>query len=375
MLHSQSGGAAFRAANTQSRRNVCTAVFVTIAAVIISLVLASPVKAQFFDVSNILPINPAGQFTVSNDIIHYWVTPDAALETGAAQTGGYQQYNTSTGVNTVVNPRQPAGGVSTNTFGDSFGVFDSSSNTFVASTSFGSGFVTNSEIYSFSGSNWTLEADTSVASTPYNTFGGQAVGGTIYFSGTVSGSTFISRLDSQGRRDSLVSIGGFSAGLAVNAAGDIYYGTTGTGNDGVYRWSAADIQAAIDDLDTMADSFLDLSDGQRLFDLPAGGSGIAVDDDGNVIFTANDFAAFPDVGSTLGIWDNDTGEIFTLSLTGDGDALGSISAEGNVLAGDPFYVAWNDGTVRQAFLIPETSSGLLAACFLAAWFVRRRNRR
>ncbi|MDG5800604.1 T9SS type A sorting domain-containing protein [Marinilabiliaceae bacterium ANBcel2] len=100
----------------------------------------------------------------------------------------------------------------------------------------------------------------------------------------------------------IIEIGGNSAGLAVDAAGNIYYGTYFLQKENaVYKWANEDVQNAIDN-----DKILTIDDGVKISDLPTGHQvyDCEVDADGNLLFNVNSFSS----ASFLVKWDGTKGD-------------------------------------------------------------------
>jgi hypothetical protein len=284
-----------------------------------------------------------GQFTVDGGILHSWST-----------SSGYNRYDTATGVTT--NLGKPPNGVNSNGFGDAFGVWDGASSTFYAGT------VNNASggIYTYDGvlGQWTTPGPDGIE--VVNVFGADTHDGELYvsglaepFTGTFGQSNFISRVDDAGRQDTIVETGESSALLAFAPNGDLYY--TPFTNNVLYRWSAAQVAGVVDDLSgsSPTDTFLSLADGEQVLTLPGAGSGVAVDSEGNIFFTVNDFGA---VSSTLGLVDPDAPEGYeTLIATqGEGDFFGALSIDGAFEAGDPLYFSSGFGEpLDEVTLVPE----------------------
>lgn len=117
----------------------------------------------------------------------------------------------------------------------------------------------------------------------------------FWASGGANGSIYYSELDADGDLINtppinLGTIGNASGPLAFNAAGDLYYAEGyNTAGSTVYRWSAAEVAAAIADpnrapLRPSGHSFAVLQTGD-------GSTGLQIDPEGHVLITATSFAA------------------------------------------------------------------------------------
>ncbi|MCP4311224.1 MAG: DUF4465 domain-containing protein [Bacteroidetes bacterium] len=84
----------------------------------------------------------------------------------------------------------------------------------------------------------------------------------------------------------IVETGGNSAGLAVDALGNLYYGTSSlTEANALYRWSNTDVAAVVGSIGATP---LTLADAVKLADIPMGAYDCEVDAGGHVIFTMNE---------------------------------------------------------------------------------------
>lgn len=127
----------------------------------------------------------------------------------------------------------------------------------------------------------------------------------------------------------VVEVGGNSAGMAIDTLNNLYYGTYYSMDpNAIYRWDRTDLEAVIESLGAAP---LQISDGQKLTDVPAGISDCEIDEGFNLIFTMNLFGS-PKV---LGMWngsleDGDGYQLDTLAVAaGEWDWLGSVKSMGN----------------------------------------------
>ncbi len=127
----------------------------------------------------------------------------------------------------------------------------------------------------------------------------------------------------------IVEVGGNSAGMAIDSSENLYYGTSySLDPNAIYRWGRADLEAVLESQDAAP---LQISDGQKLTDVPAGISDCEIDEGFNLIFTMNLFGS-PKVlalfnGSFMG------GEGYLLDTlavaAGEWDWLGSVKSMGD----------------------------------------------
>ena len=127
----------------------------------------------------------------------------------------------------------------------------------------------------------------------------------------------------------LINVGGYSAGMAIDTSKNLYYGTSNfTEANAIYRWYKADIEAMFPALG--ADT-LQIDDGHKLTDVPAGISDCEIDEASRLLFTMNQFGS-PKVlaqfnGSFLG---GEGYHLDTLALAaGEWDWLGSVKSMGD----------------------------------------------
>ncbi len=127
----------------------------------------------------------------------------------------------------------------------------------------------------------------------------------------------------------IVEVGGNSAGMAMDTLKNLYYGTSySLDPNAIYRWYMADLEAVVG---TVGAAHLQISDGQKLTDVPAGISDCEIDEGFNLIFTMNLFGS-PKVlamfnGPFMG---GDGYNIDTLAVAaGEWDWLGSVKSMGD----------------------------------------------
>ena len=145
---------------------------------------------------------------------------------------------------------------------------------------------------------------------------------------TAPGSIFL--LDTSGfnQHRKIIEAGGYAAGFALDASGNLYYGTSfSMDSNAIFRWDSIGIAAI---LETPGASAMIIEDGEKLTGLPGGASDCNVDAAGNLIFTFNDFTS----DKVLARWNGFIGEGLnydTLSVASeDGDWLGMVKSQGNI---------------------------------------------
>lgn len=122
----------------------------------------------------------------------------------------------------------------------------------------------------------------------------------------------------------IVATGGSSAGLAIDSSGNLYYGTSFPGgSNALYRWDSASLAAVIE---TPGATPLQLTDAEKLSDLPMGVYDCEVDAGDNVVFTMNVWGG----QQVLARWNGSTGDgsnYETLALSSAW--LGMVKARGD----------------------------------------------
>ncbi|MEM6749045.1 MAG: hypothetical protein AAF612_01110 [Planctomycetota bacterium] len=152
------------------------------------------------------------------------------------------------------------------------------------------------------------------------------------------------------------ALSGSSGPIAFNAAGDLYF-APGFGDLTIYRWSAAEVAAAIADpvnngLTEAGSVWADYS-GNPLLNNLSGATGLAVTDDGDVVATLTSFVD----PSLLVFFDADAsgGFVNTQRLATSAGRLGSVRVDplsDDLLFNDP------DAVYRLA-VVPEPATGVL----------------
>lgn len=151
----------------------------------------------------------------------------------------------------------------------------------------------------------------------------------------VSGTTYglpnnIFLLDTTGADNhrAIIETTGNSAGMSVDLSGNLYYATSLGENEKLVRWSYWDMMEVIEDESLNP---LQLTDAEKLSDLPAGAYDCAVDAANNVFMSINDFSS----DKLLARWNETIGDganYDTVATTnGDYDWLTMVKAKGNAL--------------------------------------------
>ncbi len=311
-----------------------------------------------------------GGFSVNNGQVHWWNAPGSWMA-----TGGYHVLDTTTGV--VSDMGQPDS-VLTNGFGDPFGVYDEQNNCFYAATYYGAG---DSYLYKYDDNNLTWSSLGSAV----NLYGGAVSSGNLYVSGLIqpwSGGyddTYISLYDltGSGNHDVIIGVGGASAHVAVSDMGDVYYATyEPTGTAALYRWTAADVAGVINDIAAgETDTYLSLSDGQKLSNLAGGANGITVDGAGHVFVSYNSMDS--STPSALCMWNGISGEGLNydiLATAGDyGNWFGPLAIDGDFLKGDSLYGSFGFGaSITEITYVPEPATMLSLAVGSMILYRRRK---
>jgi hypothetical protein len=141
-------------------------------------------------------------------------------------------------------------------------------------------------------------------------------------------SLFILDDSGENHHQKIIEIGGSSAGLAIDAAGNIYYGTYfyySPDPNAIYRWSSTLVDDAIEN-----NYVLTIADGDKLTDLPNGAYDCHVDDGGNLLFNINSFAT----DGMLAKWNGTAGDGLNYDIlalaTDAADWLTMIKSTGDI---------------------------------------------
>lgn len=142
-------------------------------------------------------------------------------------------------------------------------------------------------------------------------------------------------LDTSGanRHRRIIEPGGYSAGMALDLQNNLYYGTSyAMEPNALYRWDNSLIQPVIQVPGT---PFLQVTQAEKLTDLPGGAYDCEVDEGGNVLFNMNLY------GGTMAVckWNGITGSgqhIDTLATaSGEWDWLGNLKSKGDIDLTEP----------------------------------------
>ncbi len=126
----------------------------------------------------------------------------------------------------------------------------------------------------------------------------------------------------------IIEMYGNSAGIASDAQGNLYYGTSLSANNKLLKWNGADILSVISNPEAAP---LQIADAEKLTDSPASIYDCDIDEAGNLVFTCNDYYA----DKILAMWNGTAGNganFDTLAYTTDAmDWLTMVKTTGNVL--------------------------------------------
>jgi len=216
-------------------------------------------------------------------------------------------------------------------------------------------------IYQVSSSGWAHRA------TLKGNFDLECHGGHVYASANPSGmsapNNAIYLVDASGNdeHDVLAETGGYSAGLGLDAAGNLYYATSATGNDKLVRFSAAEIASAI------GEGSLSLADAEPLLDMAFAPYDTDVDDAGHVVIDGCWTTGWPEetvYHSSILVWsESGTPESWEMAsrASDSGCWFGMLHIDGNVAApGGRTYVADSycvPGIAEIVRLIPGDADG------------------
>ena len=131
----------------------------------------------------------------------------------------------------------------------------------------------------------------------------------------------------------VIEAGGYSAGLAVDGPGNLYYGTSfSMGPNALYRWDSGAVAGV---MAFPAKDTLFPDDAVKLTDLPAGAGDCVVDRSGNLVFNFNDFMA----SKTIALWNGTPGDGYRfdtlMTADGAGDWLGMVRVQGDITVPSP----------------------------------------
>ncbi|MBN2580439.1 MAG: autotransporter-associated beta strand repeat-containing protein [Pirellulales bacterium] len=151
-------------------------------------------------------------------------------------------------------------------------------------------------------------------------------------------------------------VGGYSAGLGVDSAGNVYYGNYGftPGNQYLYRFSAGQISDALAN-----EMMLQLGDGEILSVLDANGPyDLDVDEADNVVFNLNTGDNKGSYSSRVAVWNGVVGADVNYDVIGDGSGVNRwytmLETSGNIRqSGGVVYVQdyWKPGIAEMTRVI------------------------
>jgi len=213
-------------------------------------------------------------------------------------------------------------------------------------------------------------------------------GATPYVSGLNSqewgGPNSIWRLDTTGQNQHtlIAQVGGFAAGIAFDATGNLYYGTSFGANDELVKFPAE----KVNQIHPGSNPLTIADDATVLSGLPYPGVDVTVDGAGHVLFTANLIdASWKQLSSTLGIWNGTIGDgdnYDVIGSAGEGHAYTFVHAMGDVTTDGVAYLA-DAGTfggpplgMAEIRPVPEPTSAALAAgaLLMLGWHCYRRRK-
>ena len=150
-----------------------------------------------------------------------------------------------------------------------------------------------------------------------------------------------------GQFTEVAAVGGFAAGIAFDAAGNLYYGTDSYTDNKLLEFPAAQVSAAGQAL----------AQPTILSNLPGWGSGVAVNGAGHVLFAVNGSTT-----STLGIWNGTQSEADNYRVIGTGGAdwyvtvraLGDVTTTGGAAYLNNWY---EPGLAEIHHLLPGDANG------------------
>lgn len=175
-------------------------------------------------------------------------------------------------------------------------------------------------------------------------------------SGPGESSVYLFDTTGGGQHEVLAKVGGHSAGLAVDASGNVYCGTHySDGQDNrIARFTAAQMAAAV------GSDPLTLSDAEELFALSAGPYDLDIDAGNHLVFSARGFTG----GNYLAVWDEEDGRQITQLAASIGTSSAYrftlFSTIGDVTSGGGMVLANNSyqkGIAEVIRLLPGDADG------------------
>ena len=285
----------------------------------------------------------------------YYETDD-----GYAGFGGFYSYNGTSQTTIVGDAGDDWAGASVVTIGD-YVYFNSSDSS------------NNQHIWKYGPLSGSAAAQ--VTSTAAN-FGLYQNNADLYIAGAIGWGTnhiYQSSLDASGNlnSDPPIDLGvtsGSSGPIAFDAAGNMYY-APGYGDQSIYKWSAAEVAAAIADpiSNPLASAASRLwYDYSEEFSTVSGGTGMAFDPNGDLFITLTDYSN-PSLLVRLDVDELGAYGEYEKILEST-DRLGDLRVKDGEL-----YVA-NDNSIYQLSQVPEPSSFVLLASVLGLAQLARRRR-
>ena len=167
----------------------------------------------------------------------------------------------------------------------------------------------------------------------------------------------------------VANAGSYSAELAVDSAGSVYYGTYNFGPNELRKFAAAQLAGA-----AASGTPLAWTDGAHLTDLEFGAGGIECDEQDNVVFTLNDFGN-PGLLGVIRAGAVYTGTYRYDLLSGVTYFTTGVDAVGDVMDYSSLAdAAYTTGGATLSAVPEPTTTALLGAGLLAGLLRRRRTR-
>ncbi len=174
------------------------------------------------------------------------------------------------------------------------------------------------------------------------------------------GSIFLLDTSGQNNHRKIIETGGYTAGLAVDTLGSVYYGTNYAMEPNVLlRWDSSAVAGILagDGADTLRPD-----DAVKLSDLVAGPYDIHIDAGGNVLFNMNLFVG----DKMIAKWNGTQGDGYNYDVlviaTGEYDWLGYVKSEGNIDSLDPELEGATVLDGKGFLTKSETRNRLIVSC-------------
>ncbi len=138
---------------------------------------------------------------------------------------------------------------------------------------------------------------------------------------------FILDTSGQDLHRKIIEVGGNSSGMAIDTGNNLYLGTSySVDPNAIYKWTRGSITPVIE---SPGSAPLQISDGQKLTDIPAGAYDLELDTEENLIFNMNQFGS----SKVMAIWNGTWGDGYNLDTLavayGDWDWLGTLKSVGD----------------------------------------------